>query len=381
MATQVYGNGTTTASAGVNNTTHFYDKAGVKAATAINVYGQFADRKSQPQKYGKEYRISKFLNIYDREKTDAEFNTKGYLSSRDIADVSAGLTNATLAEGAGRVNETGIKKITMSTSFSRYGEMIPYTDEVELFSEDYIQVHYREQLGELANRRTEDLIQRDMLSTTNILYSGAATDISEVGPSNAADEDLYKVSYDLIRKADRRLVRNRAVKNTEIVTGSTKVDTRTINKAFYAIIGPEVKYDLETVLDPVGRLAFVPAYKYASARTLAEGEVGSMHDTIFIESESAMVYRGQGATAVAGTTLSTTNGKYDVFPILYPTKGSFATVGLRGKGKIRFTTTSPEHDSMDNPYKNQGAFAYNFFYAGIILQEERLLKVLVNASA
>jgi N4-gp56 family major capsid protein len=220
-----------------------------------------------------------------------------------------------------------------------------------------------------------------MLSTGNVAYAGTATSIAEVGPDSLDQEDIYKVSYDFIRKGMRRLVRNRAEKSTSIVTGSTKVDTRTINKAFYGIIGPEIKYDLETCKDGAGNLAFIPSYKYADASTLAEGEVGAMHDARFIESETAVVYRGQGKAAIDGTTLSVTNGKCDVFPILFPTKGSFATVGLRGKGKIKFNAISPENKELSNPYQNQGLFSYNFFYAGIILQEERLLKMLCNASA
>jgi len=51
MATNVYGNGTNS-TAGANTITHFYDRAGVKAANRVNVYGQFADRKSMPKKMG-----------------------------------------------------------------------------------------------------------------------------------------------------------------------------------------------------------------------------------------------------------------------------------------------------------------------------------------
>ena len=250
MATNVYGNGTTTATAGANTVVHYYDKAGVKAANEINVYAQWADRKEMPLNMGKTFKISKWLHIYDRELTDTDFSTKGYLTARDIADVTAGLTatdgtGAKLTEGAGATNKRSIKKITMETSFARYGEMIDYTDEVTMFSEDIIQVRYREELGRLANRRYEDLIQLDMLGTTNVMYAHTATDVDEIGAGNDAAgtlDDEYKVSYDLIRKAARKLVRNRAEKNTEIVTGSTKIDTRTINKAFYAIIGPEVTY-------------------------------------------------------------------------------------------------------------------------------------------
>jgi hypothetical protein len=271
-----------------------------------------------------------------------------------------------------------------------------------------------------------------MLSTTNIMYVGTAAEIGRVGIDTDAvdnsEDDLSRVSYDLIRKGVKKLVRNRAQKNTSIVSGSTKVDTRTINKAFYAIIGPEVKYDLESTVrgnvtdNGTTEYPYVPAYKYASATNLAEGEVGAMNDVRFIESESAVIYQGAGAvTAPTHATLDNYTGAlsthtfddeadvlatratifdrtglseeaggsvavpalvyFDVFPILFPTKGSFATVGLKGNGKIKFNSQAPSKIELSNPYGTTGFFSYNMWYAGIILREERLLKILVCASA
>lgn len=410
MTQQVYGDATGNSSHGQNTIIHYYDKAGVKAANAIAVYAQFADRRSMPLKVGKTYKVSKWLHIFDRTTADGDFAAKGYLTARNIADVSAGMP--TLSEGAGAVNKQSIQKVTIETSFARYGEMIDYTDEVDMFSEDAVQVHYREELGLLANRRSEDLIQLDMLSTTTTMYSGTATSLKTVGVDVAAadgsDDDLGKVSYDLIRKGVRKLVRNRAIKNTSVVTGSTKIDTRTINKAFYAIIGPEVKFDMENLTRGANyetEYVYVPAYKYADATNLAEGEVGAMNDVRFIESESQLVYRGAGNTipaaysgALATTThdattaaaLNTftgttdyadTEARFDVFPILFPTQGAFATVGLKGHGKIKFNSKSPSKVELSNPYGTQGFFSYNMWYSGIILREERLLKMLVAASA
>jgi len=380
MATNVYGNGVNS-TAGANTIVHYYDRAGVKAANRVNVYGQFADRKSMPKKMGKTFKISKFLHMYDRALNDAEFAAKGFLSARSVAEVSTALSNAQLAEGAGAVNKRSLQKVTMETSMARYGEMIDYTDEVELFSEDAIQVRYREELGELANSRMEDLIQLDMLSTGTVMFGGDATAIGEI------DADSV-VSYDLIRKAVRKLVRNRAQKNTQLVTGSNKIDTQTVAKAYYAVIGANVKGDLETLTrgtvadNGMTEFVYIPAHKYASASTMAEGEVGAMHEVRFIESESAVVYAGEGADATGYTgTLSTTGGKFDVFPILFPTQGAFATVGLKGQDKIKFNSKSPEQVENANPYGTNGFFSYNFFYAGIILEEEKMLKVLVSASA
>ena len=258
-----------------------------------------------------------------------------------------------------------------------------------MFSEDMVQIQYREELGHLANMRYEDLTQLDLLATTTIQYVGSATAIAEVGQDTTAadgsDDKDSMISYDMIRKITRRLVRNRAEKNTTVVTGDTKVDTRTINKAFYAVIGPEIKYDLDNLTRGTGNaeeFAYIPAYKYAAASSLAEGEVGSMGDVRFIESESALVYAAQGAavpTSYAGD-LSNNGTNFDVFPVLFPTKGSFAIVGLKGQGKIKFNSQSPGKIELSNPFATQGFFSYNMWYAGLILREERLLKGYVCAS-
>lgn len=394
MATSIYGNGTTTASSGANTITHFYDRAGVKAANATSVYAQFADAKSMPQNMGKTFKISKWQHIYDLDQNHADFAAKGFLGKRTLASVTTNLANSgsagTIAEGAGAVNHVTPKKITFETSLARYGFMIEYTDEAVLFSEDPVQVKYREELGYLMNQASEDLIQRDMLSSAGIVINaGGNITMAQMGSVIAADgtnESLYKVSFDLIRKGVKALVRNRAQRHTEVVDGSTKIGTRPVNKAFYAIVGPEVKYDLETLTRGTSyekEYVYVPAYQYAAATNLAEGEIGSMHDVRFIESEGALVEVGAGAAIPASYvgTLSHNGKNFDVFPILIPTKGAFATVGLKGQGKVTFYSKAPSEVSLSNPYGTKGFFSANMFYASIALKPECICRINVLASA
>lgn len=394
MATSIYGNGTTTASSGANTIVHFYDRAGIKAANATSVYAQFADAKSMPQNMGKTFKISKWQHIYDLDQNHADFAAKGFLGKRTLASVTTNLANSgsagTIAEGAGAVNQVTPKKITFETSLARYGFMVEYTDEAVLFSEDPVQVKYREELGYLMNQASEDLIQRDMLSSAGIVINaGGNITMAQMGSTIAADgtnESLYKVSFDLIRKGVKALVRNRAQRHTEVVDGSTKIGTRPVNKAFYAIVGPEVKYDLETLTRGTSyekEYVYVPAYQYAAATNLAEGEIGSMHDVRFIESEGALVEVGAGANIPASYvgTLSHNGTKFDVFPILIPTKGAFATVGLKGQGKVTFYSKAPSEVSLSNPYGTKGFFSANMFYASIALKPECICRINVLASA
>ncbi|NCB03692.1 MAG: N4-gp56 family major capsid protein, partial [Spirochaetia bacterium] len=208
--------------------------------------------------------------------------------------------------------------------------------------------------------------------------------------TDGSEDAEWKISYDLIRSAVRKLTRNRAKKNTTLVTGSTKIDTKTVAKSFYAIIGADVKGDLENLTRGNSyekEFVYVPVQRYGDAASIAEGEVGYMYEVRFIESEAAVVYSGKGADVPAGYvgTLSYTgeigtDAKFDVFPILFPTEGAFATVGLKGQGKIKFNQKSPEQVENGNPYGTNGFFSYNMFYAGIILEPEKLLAVYVGAS-
>ncbi len=402
----IYGNGTTTASNGANTIVHFYDRAGIKAANAVSVYGQFADRKMMPTRMGKTFKISKWQHMYDLDQGDADFAAKGYLGKRDLTTVTAKLnatdgSGAALTEGAGAINKVTPKKVTVETSIARYGFMIEYTDEVVLFSEDPVQVKYREELGYLMNQTNEDLIQKDMLSGAGIVINaGGDITVAQMGTSIDAagtNEDLYKVSFDLIRKGTKALVRNRAQRNTEVVTGSTKIGTKPVNSAFYAIVGPEVKYDLETLTRGSSyetEFAYIPAYQYQAASNVAEGEIGQMHDVRFIESEGALFEAAAGAVVpvdYAGT-LSASGGtdnssategdrdNFDVYPILFPTKGAFATLGLKGQGKVNFHSKAPSEVELGNPYGTKGFFSANMFYAGLVLQPEKLLRINVLAT-
>ena len=341
---------------GENVYTKYYDRAGIEAANAVNVYQQFASKREMPTKYGKEYVVPRWFHEFERDVKSAEFAKYGFLASRDLADISAGIDKLELQEGAtDTANLVNLKKINLKTNLHRYGLGLDYTDEAELFSNDDVQVRYREELGATANLIYEDLIQKDMLSTNTILYAGLATSLTTMGAGLTPDASLdkgYMVSFDYIRSCEQKLRRNRAKKVTELVSGSNKIDTKTCAAAYYAIIGPEIAWDLRNLTRGESfekEFVYIPVEQYASASSIAEGEIGN-------------------------------GAKFDVFPILYPTKESFATVGLKGHNKVVFHSKAPSDIERGNRFGTLGFFTCNFWYSGIILQEEKLLKGLVLAS-
>ena len=236
-------------------------------------------------------------------------------------------------------------------------------------------------LGDAAAQVNEDLIQKDMLSGTNVFYVGSAANRGQVGADTTdaagADDADSLISYDDTRKIVATLVSNRAKKFTSIVTGSTKIDTKTINASYVGIIGPEIKFDLQGIADMHGRPAWIPVNQYGSAATLMPHEVGAINELRFVETERAQKWVGAGAAIpvdYAGT-LANDGTKFNVYPILCPTQGAFATVGLQGWGKMKFNAKAPGQVSDTDKYGTRGFFSVNWFYAGIILDESKLLRV------
>jgi len=390
-ANSMYKNGTNS-TYGANLTLHASDRVGIMAANDQRIYRQFASKKfTLPQRNGKTFKTFRKQNIYDRQLGTPDFLAKGFLTGRDIADVTAGLTAAGLPEGAGRQNLVENHIVALETTMSRYGYMEEYTDEIDLFSDTRKSIDIKQELGELAGRTYEDLLQRDMLATTNVVYPFAATSLATMGNGLVADGSLdsnYMASYDFFRRCVAKLKANRAEKVTEMVEASVKISTKPVNKAYYCIIPSNVAWDLDSLSressnGKVNEFSFISVEKYATQKGIAEGEIGAMGEVRFIESEAALIYRGQGATVPNNYVgkLAHTNNKFDVFPVLFPTKECIATVGLAGRDGVTFNSQAPEQADRTNPYGTVGFASFNFFYASIILKEEGLLKGLLLASS
>ena len=98
-------------------------------------------------------------------------------------------------------------------------------------------------------------------------------------------EEINNYKNDLVRKAVRKLTRNRAKKNTTLVTGSTKIDTRTIAAAYSAIIDSDIKNDLENLTRGSSyekEFVYVPVQKY--------GDVPPYRETINHVNSIAAIY-------------------------------------------------------------------------------------------
>ena len=425
MADMIYGNGKNTPY-GEQNQTFYYERKALQRLKFDVVYQQWCDLRHQPQNNGKEFRISVWHNTYGRLPFDTatwntlgpkvlhpDFMKHGYLADRDVADVSTSILGDGILSKGFEIEEgqnSGFKQIevrksTFSTKLIKLAGILNYTGDSLLFSEDQMAVQYREQIVEFAKDLYEDLVQLDMLATTNVVYAGGAISMETLGAGigkgekdpvskTNALEDAYKVNYELLQTSAKKLYNYKAPKHQSLVGGSTQINTTRIPECWVAITDSNVIKDLQNTVRGATyerRFEFIDKYKYGSLEALPN-EVGSCGEFRFLRSDRALRYAGRGAVVddnyvgdLSFTEVPKTNGggterRFDVYQILVPCKEAISTVSLMGRGKIEFKHKDPNKIELTDPVGEKGFHAFKFWYATVIVRPERLMKILCLAT-
>ena len=411
---QIYGNGTSTSTNGANVRLDALIEKGIRTAKKDIIFEQLCDSRTLPMNHGKTLKVHKTLYILDDLNANGQGLTQNgtveagtsvdgaalvgagnlYGGTRSVVDITAGLP--LLSEGAGRVNRVGITRITKEGTLTRMGAFLEYTDEVDKFSDAKMESQYYEKMGELAAELYDDYLQKELLGACGInYYGGSATSlltISGVDATTTAGNES-KLEYGTILDTEDMLEANHAKMNTSIIDGSRNVGTVPVNASYFAYCGRDTVRTLNGLKDDFDQKAFIPARMYAAAGNLAKNEVGVVHSTRFIQSQRMMKYEGCGlvvgaspVTSWKSTTLTaaeaTARGHagagtyYDGLPIIYVTKGAFATVGLQGNKKVNFLSKKPGTASYEDPHGLQGIYSFNFFAGSIALEPEKMARIV-----
>lgn len=292
-----------------------------------------------------------------------------YGSSKDIGTISGKLP--ALSESGGRVNRVGFKRKELEGTFEKFGFFDEYTQESLDFDTDAeLEMHVNREMVNGANEITEDALQIDLLTSAGVIrYAGDATQNSELDADCLVDYgDLMRLSIDLDN--------NRTPKHTTIITGTRMVDTKTLNATRVLYIGSELLPTIKGMVDLHNNPAFISVEKYAAGGTLLNGEVGAIDQFRIVVVPEMMKWTGAGAATTEATHYST-DGNYDVFPMLCIGDGSFTTIGFQTDGKgVKFVIThkKPGVDTADrtDPYGETGFMSIKWYYGFMVLRPERL---------
>ena len=366
----------------------YYARDAITEVAKEQYFTQLASTTDMPKHYGQ--RIKRYIYVPlldDRNKNDQGIDATGvvtkdgnlYGSSKDVGKIAGKMP--VLSESGGRVNRVGFTRKTLEGTFQNYGYFMEYSeDSLNFDTDDQLMQHINREMLKGANEISEALIQLDLLNNAGITkYAGTATQESEIGKTSLVKfQDLVNLTTDLDN--------NRTPKDTKINTGSTKIDTRTINAARLMYIGSEVKNTLRKMTDFFENPAFVGVQHYADGTKPLRGEIGSIDEFRIIVVPEMMKWEGKGAAAVADDGIHITGGKADVFPMLVVGSESFTTIGFQSdaksvKFKIIHKKPGPEMASPADPYGKMGFMSIQWWYGFMVIRPERIALIKTAALA
>ena len=364
----------------------YYARDAITEVAKEQYFTQLASTTDMPKHYGQ--RIKRYIYVPlldDRNKNDQVIDATGvvtkdgnlYGSSKDVGKIAGKMP--VLSESGGRVNRVGFTRKTLEGTFQNYGYFMEYSeDSLNFDTDDQLMQHINREMLKGANEISEALIQLDLLNNAGITkYVGTATQESEIGKTSLVKfQDLVNLTTDLDN--------NRTPKDTKINTGSTKIDTRTINAARLMYIGSEVKNTLRKMTDFFENPAFVGVQHYADGTKPLRGEIGSIDEFRIIVVPEMMKFEGKGAAAVADDGIHITGGKADVFPMLVVGSESFTTIGFQSdaksvKFKIIHKKPGPEMASPADPYGKMGFMSIQWWYGFMVIRPERIALIKTAA--
>jgi len=422
----------------------FWSKGAIRESQRKRTFTQLGDRLTQPKHYGDEIVKERALPIlHPMNQLDGgvdattatllqavfyAYNAAGALvgtfETRDYATAALAETAATTAAGAGgsvrngagslyngdadyavvtgsfpslseeggNVNGVNTKSITVRGNVKEFGAHMKFTQRaIDMDSRVGILAQKTKDLGELKGDTYEAQIQADLIAASELNRVFAGTTATSLKTCN---QDAVLTFADL-RLMEQELKRLLVPRDTKIITGSKKIGTKVVQKAFYVYVGQEL-YPVLQDMEHQGKSMWEPleSYKDAAGSNVAEGEIGRIGGFRFIEVANMLKYAGKGATDSGAADADNVSGwqaskipfgdtdagqeGFDIFPILFVGSDSFATVGFEGDSS-KIKTAMPKADAHLDPFGKNGSMSISWYFGTLIYKSERIRQLCCTA--
>jgi N4-gp56 family major capsid protein len=161
----------------------------------------------------------------------------------------------------------------VSATLSQYGQIVEFTDVIEMTHEDPVVNDMARQAGDNIGRTIEALDWAIVRSGTNIVYTNgsARTDVNT------------PLALTKLRSATRTLKRNKASKFREVVASGPNYATRAIEASWIAVGHVDLDSDIRNLP------GFIPCAQYGTRQMICPEEIGAVEDIRFaleMDSES-----------------------------------------------------------------------------------------------
>lgn len=379
--------------------TYVYLKAAIIDAKKEQYFSPLATAIDMPKNMGKTVKVYQYVPLLDdRNVNDQGIDANGvtivdgnlYGSSRDIGTINGKMP--VLTENGGRVNRVGFTRLMREGSIAFFGFFTEFTREsLDFDSDSGLMKHLSRELINGATQLTEAVLQKDLLNSAGtILYSGGAvskeTITGEEEVVGGATIPASVVTYKNLMRLDKILNDNRTPKQTQVITGSRLIDTKTIMGGRVAYIGSDLSIVIRGMTDLFDNPAFIAIQHYADAGTILNGEIGSVGPFRFVEVPEMLHWAAAGAVVDDNPGYQSSldadgDERYDVFPIFVVGGDSFSTIGFQTDGKsfkFNIITKMPGNETADRnePYGQTGFSSISWYYGLLVKRPERLGLIL-----
>lgn len=246
----------------------------------------------------------------------------------------------------------------VSALVSQYGDWVSFTDVIADTHEDPNLQKITMGLGEQAAATKEQIIWNELIAGTAVLYSGAATQRSDV---------VAPISEDELVVAQRFLKANKAKHITKMLTASDKIATEPVAPAFLAFGHTNLEADLRALPE------FVVREKYSNYNAVSDYEIGKFQDIRFILSPDLHPFWGAGDAPPTGV-LSRDGTAADVYPVVIVGQDAYAVVPLRGMDSATVTVKNPTA-TYEDPLAQRGFASWKMWYVAVRLNEEWMIRI------
>lgn len=273
------------------------------------------------------------------------------------------LATTPLVEG---VTPSGSRVVVtdVTSELEQYGDFVPFSDQVEDFSEDPFLDQLTQVLGEQAAQTKETLSYNVLKGGTNVFYSAG---------SAITDVDVA-INLTMQRRVTRALKRQNAMHITNPVSSSASFRTEPIEAAFIALCHTDVESDVRRME------GFISTKQYGTV-TPWQNEIGAVEDCRYLRSTIFTPFADSGElVATTPGFLSTTGTRIDVYPIIYLAKDAYGIVSLKGKNNLSIMVVNPKAASGD-PLGQRGTAGWKFYHACVILNDAWMARAMVAVTA
>lgn len=233
----------------------------------------------------------------------------------------------------------GMTKLEAETT--QHGDYTAVSDRLELESYDDVIFGATEEMGAAEGETFDTLTRNIIVGGNSVAYCPNG---STAVASRAALTNDCVLTPEMVAKAATWLKKNKAPK---------------FDGYYVAIIHPSVAFDLRNSAE------WKEFHKYNDVTPIFKGEIGTLHGVRFVESNTAKVHAGVGASGVA--TYDTLFLGKDAYGILDP-DGEGMEMIVKPRGQI------------GGPLEQFSTIGYKFCHGAKILYQERMLRVESGSS-